>query len=56
MGGRWDGDDDFRSSEIVLAFEDKGNEQGPRVAVVPEPTATGLAAPVLVPLCKDAAE
>ena len=36
--GDWNADGDFTSSDIVLAFEDGGYEQGPRAAVVPEPS------------------
>ena len=40
--GDWNADGDFTSSDIVLAFEDGGYEQGPRAAVVPEPSAFAL--------------
>ena len=47
--GDWTGDRDFTSGDLVRAFQDGGYEQGPRGAVVPEPTtilltAVGMAA------------
>ncbi len=40
--GDWDGDGDFTTSDIVLAFEDGGYERGPRPALsaIPEPTSS----------------
>ena len=39
--GDWDGDGDFTTSDLVLAFADGGYERGPRLAMnaVPEPSA-----------------
>ena len=37
--GDWNADGEFTSSDIVKAFEDGGYEVGPRIAVVPEPSA-----------------
>ncbi|MCA9200264.1 MAG: PEP-CTERM sorting domain-containing protein, partial [Planctomycetales bacterium] len=43
--GDWNGDGEFDTSDMVLAFQDGGYELGPRPAVVPEPnTALGLLA------------
>jgi hypothetical protein len=37
--GDWNGDGDFTSRDLVLAFQAGGYESGPRVALVPEPSA-----------------
>ena len=46
--GHWNGDGEFTSNDIVVAFKDGGYERGPRVAqAVPEPTAV---ATFLIPM------
>jgi hypothetical protein len=42
--GDWNGDGDFDTGDLVLAFQDGGYEMGPKAAVatVPEPTSMAM--------------
>ena len=42
--GDWNGDGDFTSGDLVVAFKDGGYEKGPRPApaAVPEPTGVSM--------------
>ena len=48
--GDWDGNGDFNSRDLVLAFQDGGYEAGPRGGnvVVPEPDSRMLVATLLL--------
>ena len=52
--GDWNGDADFDSGDLVLAFQDGGFEQGPGQAAVavPEPACAPLLVVLPLMLCR----
>ncbi|MCA9148697.1 MAG: PEP-CTERM sorting domain-containing protein [Planctomycetales bacterium] len=40
--GDWNGDGEFTTSDLVVAFQDGGYEQGPRSAVSSVPESSGM--------------